>query len=142
MAAIRHEPSQLDRRAKTEVKKPIFKTTNLKAKEFAEDMAEKLRAQMERMKPEPDQIYQIHHNMRRMTNQFDAPGPDMRRVIDFNVPAPDEDVPVRLYVPHQASEEAGPCLLYLHGGGFVTCSVESHEGITRRIASGSGYRVL
>ncbi len=111
-------------------------------KDFAEEIADKLRLQMDKLKPAPDQIYQIHHNIRRMTNQFDTAGPDMRRVVDFNVPNDEFPVPVRLYVPHQASEEAGPTLIYLHGGGFVTCSVESHEGITRRIASGSGYRVI
>ncbi|MEP1229443.1 MAG: alpha/beta hydrolase [Litorimonas sp.] len=111
-------------------------------KDFAEEIADKFRLQMEKLKPEADQIYQIHHNVRRMTNQFDNAGPEMRRIIDFNVPNGDLPVPVRLYVPHQASEEAGPTLIYLHGGGFVTGSVESHEGIVRRIASGSGYRAI
>jgi len=111
-------------------------------KDFAEELADKFREQMGRLKPGPDQVYQIHHNIRRMTNQFDTPGPEMRRIVDFNVPNGDFPVPVRLYVPHHASEAAGPTLIYLHGGGFVTCSVESHEGICRRIASGSGYRVV
>lgn len=119
-----------------------FKTSNFKAKEFAEEMGEKFRVQMEKLKPEPDQIYQIHNNMRRMTNQFDTPGPEMRQVVDFNVPGEEYDVPVRLYVPHQACEGPGPTFIFLHGGGFVTCSVESHEGLAKRIASGSGYRVL
>ncbi len=112
------------------------------AKDFAEDIADKFRLQMERLRLAPDQIYQIHNNIRRMTNQFDTPGPEMRRVVDFNVPNGDFPVPVRLFVPHQASEAAGPTLIYLHGGGFVTCSVESHEGVVRRLASGSGYRVI
>lgn len=129
------------------MKTPNFKTIDLmassrKAKEMAEDMAGKLRTQMGKMKPDADQVYQIHHNVRRMTNQFDMPGPDMKQVIDFNVPGDECDVPVRLYVPHQAKDLVGPCFIYLHGGGFVTCSIESHEGITQRIASGSGYRVL
>jgi acetyl esterase len=66
----------------------------------------------------------------------------MREVEDFNIPNGDYPVPVRLYVPHQASQEHGPTFVYLHGGGFVTCSVESHEGLCKRIASGSGHRVL
>jgi len=113
-------------------------------REIAEEVSERLRAQWEKMKPEPDQVYQIHHNIRRMTNQFDTPGPDMRQVIDFNIPDDDSDipVPVRLYIPHQASETPGPTFVYLHGGGFVTCSIESHEGICRRVASGSGFRVI
>ncbi|MGB0907651.1 MAG: alpha/beta hydrolase [Maricaulaceae bacterium] len=107
-------------------------------KEFFEAMSE--RAQ--RLKPDPDQIFEIHHNIRRMTNQFDQEGPEMKLVKDFNVPNGDFPVPVRLFVPHQASEEPGPTFIYLHGGGFVTCSIESHEGLCRRIASGCGFRVL
>ncbi len=124
------------------MKKPNFRKPNFKAKEFAEDMGEKLRSQMEKLKPEPDAFLNAHNNVLRVTNQFEMPGPDMRRVINFNVPGPEEDIPVRLYVPHQASEEPGPTMIYLHGGGFVTCSINSHEGIARRVASGSGYRVL
>lgn len=106
------------------------------------DMADELRAQLERLKPKPDQVYTIHHNIRRLTNQFDSPGPEMKHVANFNVPNGDFPVPVRLYEPYGASKEPGPTLIYLHGGGFVTCSVESHEGICLRVASGSGYRVL
>jgi len=112
------------------------------AKEFADEVSAKMRAQLEKFRFEPTQIADIHSNLRRMTNQFDTPGPEMRKIHDFNVPHEDFPVPVRLYVPHNASEEPGPCFIYFHGGGFVTGSIESHEGITRRIASGTGYRVL
>ncbi len=123
------------------MKKPSRKPKKT-PKEFADEMSEKMRAQLEKFRFDPDQIADIHNNLRRMTNQFDTPGPDMKRVIDFNVPSEDYPVPARLYIPHNASEEPGPCFIYLHGGGFVTGSVDSHDGITRRIASGTGYRVL
>ena len=64
-------------------------------KDFAEELADKFRLQMERLKLAPEQVYQIHHNIRRMTNQFDTPGPEMRRVVDFNVPNGEFPVPVR-----------------------------------------------
>lgn len=111
-------------------------------REFADEISAKMKAQLEKLKFEPTQITDIHNNLRRMTNQFDTPGPEMRKVHDFNVDDEDCPVPVRLYVPHNASEEPGPTFIYFHGGGFVTGSIESHEGITRRIASGTGYRVL
>ena len=109
--------------------------------DFANEFAATMRAHVDRLK-HPDTVYTIHNNIRRMSNQFDSPGPEMRTVQDFNIPNGDFPVPVRLYVPHQASEDNGPTLIYLHGGGFVTCSVESHEGLCKRMASGSGYRVL
>lgn len=106
------------------------------------EITEELKASLEKLKPKADQIYTIHNNMRRLTNQFDTPGPDMERIRDFNVPHDDYPVPVRLYEPYNANKEPGPTLIYIHGGGFVTCSIESHDGICRRVASGSGYRVL
>ena len=108
----------------------------------AKDFTEMMRLQMEKLRPDPEQIYTIHNNIRRMTNQFDAPPPAMRETIDFNVLNEEFPVPVRLYIPHQASAAPGPTFIYLHGGGFVTCSIESHEGIAKRIASGTGFRVL
>jgi len=112
-------------------------------KEFADNIRERF----EKLKFDPDTVYTIHNNIRRLTNQFDHPGPKMQDTLDFNVPGDPEcegfcDVPVRLYIPYGASETAGPTLIYLHGGGFVTCSIESHEGIALRIAHGANIRVL
>lgn len=106
------------------------------------EIAEDLRAQFERMKPAPDQIYTIHNNIRKMTRQFDEPGPAMAETIDFDIPNGDAPIFVRYYKPYGASEMPGPTLIYLHGGGFVTGSIESHEGICLRVASGSTFRVL
>ena len=107
-----------------------------------EDITEELRAALEKLKPKPDQIYTIHNNMRRLTNQFDTPGPDMERIRDFNVPHDEFPVPVRLYEPKTANDDVRTTLIYIHGGGFVTCSIQSHDGICRRIADSAGCRVL
>lgn len=106
------------------------------------EFADNFRERFERLKFDPDKIYSIHNNIRRLTNQFDHPGPKMKDVLDFNVPGEDCDVPVRLYIPFGAEDVAGPTLIYLHGGGFVTCSIESHEAIALRIANGANMRVL
>ncbi len=105
-------------------------------------LADDLRSQFDKLKIKPDQIYTIHNNIRTLTNRFDAPGPDMREVQDFDVHHEKFPVPVRLYVPVGASKGPGPCLIYLHGGGFVTCSIDSHEGLCLRLAEGSKMRVL
>ncbi len=101
-----------------------------------------LRGQLEKLKPNKDHFFSFHQNFRRLTNQFDEPGPKMKNITNFNVPNGNYPVPVRLYEPFGASESSGPCLIYLHGGGFVTCSIDSHEGICLRLACGSGYRIL
>ncbi len=111
------------------------------------DIAEELRAQLEKLKSAKDnvsnfQINNFHQNFRRLTNQFDTPGPKMNSIVNFNVPDDRNPIPVRLYEPFNAVKEPGPTLIYLHGGGFVTCDISTHEGICLRMASGSGYRVL
>lgn len=105
-------------------------------------LMDEFRQQMERLKPNPDQIYTLHNNIRRLTNQFDAPGPEMESVEDFNVPHEEFPVAVRLYTPKGGESTPGPVILFLHGGGFVTCSLESHEGIALRMAEASKFRVL
>jgi len=105
-----------------------------KPKEFADNVRETF----ERLKFDPDKISSMHSNIRRMTNQFDHPGPKMQEEGGQAI----LDVPVRLYIPFGASQEAGPTFIYIHGGGFVTCSLESHEGIALRIAHGANMRVL
>jgi acetyl esterase len=48
-------------------------------------------------------------------------------------------VPARLYRPDGAS---GGALLFMHGGGWALGSVDTHDGLCREIANGSGATVL
>ena len=45
----------------------------------------------------------------------------------------------RLYRP---SEGTLPLLIYYHGGGFMICDVETHDGVCRSIAGSAGVAVL
>lgn len=59
---------------------------------------------------------------------------EVRSVTDAVVPGPGGDLPVRVYRP--ASDAAAPPLLvYAHGGGFVFCDLDSHDGLCRNIAN-------
>jgi acetyl esterase len=51
-------------------------------------------------------------------------------------------LPARLYAPHTASREKLPALLYLHGGGFVIGSLETHDSLCRQLARRSGGAVV
>jgi acetyl esterase len=53
-------------------------------------------------------------------------------VRDETVPGPDGDIPVRIYRP---DGEGLPILVYAHGGGFVFCDLDSHDGLCRNIAN-------
>lgn len=51
-------------------------------------------------------------------------------VEDVTIPA---GVPVRIYRP--ASDVALPIVVYAHGGGFVFCDLDSHDGLCRNLAN-------
>ncbi len=108
----------------------------------ADEKPSKFQQQLAKFKFEPDQINIFQDSFRRVTNQFDTPGPRMACTENFNVGEGADAIPCRLFVPFGADEPSGPCLIYFHGGGFVTCDVETHEGITRRLANGAVCRVL
>jgi acetyl esterase len=64
-------------------------------------------------------------------------GPEMHAVRDVVVPP--DDIRARLYRP-----AAGPTglVVYLHGGGWVFGSVETHDRVCRRLAAASGLSIL
>ncbi|OBF30976.1 esterase [Mycobacterium sp. ACS1612] len=69
-------------------------------------------------------------------SRFVAPSQPERvaDVRDESVPGPGGDIPVRVYRP--ASDVAAlPVLVYAHGGGFVFCDLDSHDGLCRAIAN-------
>jgi acetyl esterase len=70
-------------------------------------------------------------------------GPAMRARRDLTIPGRRGPIPARLYVPHTAAGGSlSPGLLYLHGGGFVIGSPDTHDRLTRELADGAGVRVL
>lgn len=61
----------------------------------------------------------------------DEPEP-VAEVRDEVVQGPDDDIPVRIYRP---VGDNLPVLVYAHGGGFVFCGLDSHDGLCRSIAN-------
>ncbi len=73
---------------------------------------------------------------------------DVRGTVDASVPGPDGEIPVRIYHPHRDSVHNRPGIVFYHGGGFVLCDIESHDGFCRALSRGSqavvvsvGYRL-
>jgi acetyl esterase len=54
------------------------------------------------------------------------------------------EIPVRIYHPvaPDASPAGVPLVVYLHGGGFVLCDLDSHDACCRRLANGVGGIVV
>lgn len=62
--------------------------------------------------------------------------PALARIVDTTVPGPDRDVPVRLLYPREG--ENLPVIVYLHGGGWVVGSLETHARSMHLLALESG----
>jgi acetyl esterase len=53
-----------------------------------------------------------------------------------------EGVPVRRYLPSASGKGGLPLVVYFHGGGWVACSVKTHDGVCRTLASRVPCEVL
>lgn len=67
-------------------------------------------------------------------------GPAVLRTIDEVIQGPYGQIPLRFYYPNE--EEKNRCIIYIHGGGFVLGSIDSHDGIIRRLANATGATIV
>jgi acetyl esterase/lipase len=63
-------------------------------------------------------------------------------VADRTIPGAAGPLGARLYVPLGAPPDAGPGIVYFHGGGLVAGSVATHDPVARLLAAAAGCRVL
>lgn len=70
-----------------------------------------------------------------------GPGVTGVRTRELDVPSGDGTIPARLYEPVNLSP-GSPLLVYLHGGGWVVGSVDTHDPICRYLARNAQVRVL
>lgn len=66
--------------------------------------------------------------------------PAMAEVRDTSIDNRGREVPFRLYRPVSAADL--PVILFCHGGGFVWGSIETHDGLCRRLAAKTGAAVV
>src|SRR5262249_12257619 len=60
----------------------------------------------------------------------------------LSIPAPHGNIAARNYAPVASGGEALPTLVFFHGGGWGIGNVDTHDGLCRMIANGSGCRVI
>jgi acetyl esterase len=73
-----------------------------------------------------------------------AAGPpplEVAKVEDRDIPGPAGPIPVRIYWPLGASGTL-PLITYFHGGGWVICDLDSHDGGCRALANETGSVVV
>ena len=56
------------------------------------------------------------------------------------IPGPQSDLPVRIYTPH--GDGPLPVLMFFHGGGWVICSLDTHDALCRSLANETGCVVV
>jgi len=72
-----------------------------------------------------------------------SPKVDVAEARDLSADGPAGKIKLRLYRPAgSTSEQTLPVLVYLHGGGWVICDIETHDQICRRISNDSGCAVV
>jgi acetyl esterase len=69
-----------------------------------------------------------------------ADAPEVDEVIDAAVEGPAGSIPVRVY--HPGNDRPLPALVYIHGGGWVVGSIDTHDKIMRLLAIRSGAAVI
>lgn len=74
------------------------------------------------------------------TDRLAGAPPPLERVEDHSVPLPGRHLPIRFYYPRGLASTA-PVFLFLHGGGWVFGSIETHDTQCREIAARSGVVV-
>jgi acetyl esterase len=69
-----------------------------------------------------------------------TPRENVAKIEDREIPGPHGPIPIRIYTP----EGSGPfpILVYFHGGGWVVCSIETHDAWSRHITNTIGCIVV
>jgi len=73
-------------------------------------------------------------------SNFGGPEEPVAEVQNRTISGPAGPIAVRVYRP--VVKETLPVLIYFHGGGFVICSLDTHDGECRRLANASGCAVI
>ena len=64
-------------------------------------------------------------------------------IADFEIPGGDgQALRVRAYTPRDAGDGALPLLVWLHGGGWVTGDLDSHDATCRALANAAGCKII
>ena len=51
------------------------------------------------------------------------------------------EIPVRIY-EYKDDNKIKPVIIFFHGGGFVRCSVETHDEMCRNLEKYTGWKVI
>ena len=94
--------------------------------------------------PTPDYATISPAELRALNQPMPLAAPaEMAEVRDLALDLPGRTIAARLYRPAGTDAAAAlPLVVFYHGGGWVLCSVETHDGTARALAAASGAAVL
>ena len=79
---------------------------------------------------------EFRRNKEEFEFKYDLPELSMYLERSLNIPGPAGPVPVRLYWPRKLGrDERIPVLVFMHGGAWVFCSMDTHENMLRYLCS-------
>ena len=90
----------------------------------------------------PDEARRIYRERR---GALQPEPPAVGEVRELQATGPHGTIPLRLYRPLAALENAGeplPALVYFHGGGWVIGDLDTHDTLCRELANASGCAVV
>lgn len=102
-------------------------------KSILDQMAAMPRPPIEQMSPEDFR-----------SQEFNVPRPTIpvANVYDRLLPLAGRTIPVRVYVPEMDTSTPQPALVFYHGGGWVTGSIESHDPVCRFLCNAAACVVI
>lgn len=110
--------------------------------DLPDSIAADVRAVLDSLGPAPTGAPTPAASRQRLIDETPAmwPQPEpVDEVADVVVPSPDGGVPARRY---RAGAQDGPVVVFLHGGGWMSGDLDTHDGLCRAIAVRAGATVL
>jgi acetyl esterase len=92
-----------------------------------------------------DDVAYSRERTRKLALTIDRHPVPVRAVMDLSIPGPGGDIAARHYVPvgdMNFDDDAGPLLIYLHGGGWVVGDLDTHDNVCRTLCRDAGIHVL
>ena len=111
------------------------KNSNLDQNSELDPQVKLLISKMEKLNAPPlNQLSpeQARENMNAATALAGPPEP-VALINNIRIPGPSGEIPIRIYKPE--NDGPFPALIYYHGGGWVTCSLDTHDNICRSFSN-------
>jgi acetyl esterase len=87
----------------------------------------------------PNEMRRTFDTLARSMDGGAAPKVDIENT---TLPGPGGSLPIRIYSPGGPDRGTAPGLIYFHGGGGIFGNLDTHDGLCRRLADGSGCRLI